>query len=45
MMIQMAYLDDWASIERDHISSLSGVVEDLEASTCRVPITGGARVF
>ncbi|KAJ0089880.1 hypothetical protein Patl1_14495 [Pistacia atlantica] len=40
---QMAYLDDWASIERDHISSLSGVVEDLEASTCRVPITGGAR--
>ncbi|XP_044464525.1 AUGMIN subunit 8-like [Mangifera indica] len=40
---QMAYLDDWASIERDHIGSLAGVVEDLEASTCRVPITGGAR--
>ncbi|KAJ4709529.1 QWRF motif-containing protein 8-like [Melia azedarach] len=40
---QMAYLDDWASLERDHISSLSGVVEDLEASTVRVPITGGAR--
>lgn len=40
---QMVYLDDWASLERDHISSLSGVVEDLEASTVRVPLTGGAR--
>ncbi|KAL9442557.1 hypothetical protein AB3S75_020970 [Citrus x aurantiifolia] len=40
---QMVYLDDWASLERDHISSLSGVVEDLEASTVRVPLIGGAR--
>lgn len=40
---QMVYLDDWASLERDHIGSLSGVVEDLEASTVRVPLTGGAR--
>ncbi|KDO62294.1 hypothetical protein CISIN_1g040190mg [Citrus sinensis] len=40
---QMVYLDDWASLERDHISSLSGIVEDLEASTVRVPLIGGAR--
>ncbi|KAK4853279.1 hypothetical protein QYF36_006525 [Acer negundo] len=40
---QIAYLDDWASLEREHISSLSGVVEDLEASTLRVPLNGGAK--
>lgn len=40
----MAYLDDWAVHERDHILSLSGAVEDLEASTLRLPVAGGARV-
>ncbi|XP_015892270.1 AUGMIN subunit 8 [Ziziphus jujuba] len=40
---QMAYLDDWAVHERDHILSLSGAVEDLEASTLRLPVAGGAR--
>lgn len=40
---QMAYLDDWAILERDHASSLSGSIEDLEASTLRLPVTGGAR--
>ncbi|OMP01632.1 hypothetical protein CCACVL1_03046 [Corchorus capsularis] len=40
---QMAYLNDWALLERDHISSLAGAVEDLEASTLRLPVTGGAR--
>ncbi|TXG60869.1 hypothetical protein EZV62_012232 [Acer yangbiense] len=40
---EIAYLDDWASLEREHISSLSGVVEDLEASTLRVPVNGGAK--
>ncbi|XP_021275586.1 AUGMIN subunit 8-like isoform X2 [Herrania umbratica] len=40
---QMAYLNDWALLERDHLSSLSGAVEDLEASTLRLPVTGGAR--
>ncbi|GLT49576.1 hypothetical protein SLA2020_231250 [Shorea laevis] len=39
---QMPYLNDWALLERDHISSLSGAVEDLEASTLRLPVTGGA---
>ncbi|RZB55680.1 AUGMIN subunit 8-like isoform X1 [Glycine soja] len=40
---QMAYLDDWAVLESDHIDSLSGAVEDLEASTLRLPLTGGAK--
>lgn len=40
----MVYYDDWALLERDHIVSLSGAVEDLEASTIRLPVTAGARV-
>ncbi|XP_062078468.1 AUGMIN subunit 8 [Humulus lupulus] len=40
---QMPYLDDWALLERDHMTSLSGAVEDLEASTLRLPVTGVAR--
>lgn len=40
---QMCYLNDWALLERDHISSISGAAEDLEASTLRLPITGGAK--
>lgn len=40
----MTYLDEWALLEEDHISSLAGAVEDLEASTLRLPVTGGARV-
>ncbi|GMI83983.1 QWRF domain containing 8, augmin subunit 8 [Hibiscus trionum] len=40
---QMGYLNNWALLERDHVSSLAGAVEDLEASTLRLPVTGGAR--
>ncbi|CAJ1944866.1 unnamed protein product [Sphenostylis stenocarpa] len=40
---QMAYLDDWAVLESGHIDALSGAVEDLEASTLRLPLTGGAK--
>ncbi|KAK9275458.1 hypothetical protein L1049_022725 [Liquidambar formosana] len=40
---QMVYLDDWAVLEGDHASSLSGAIEDLEASTVRLPVTGGAK--
>ncbi|XVF47879.1 hypothetical protein PTKIN_Ptkin03bG0145700 [Pterospermum kingtungense] len=40
---QMGYLNDWALLERDHINSLAGAVEDLEASTLRLPVTTGAR--
>jgi hypothetical protein len=43
-LIQIAYLDDWALLEKDHIDSLSGAVEDLEASTLRLPVTSGAKV-
>ncbi|KAK7304143.1 hypothetical protein RJT34_15221 [Clitoria ternatea] len=39
---QMTCLDDWAVLERDHIDVVSGAVEDLEASTLRLPVTGGA---
>ncbi|XP_010265520.1 PREDICTED: AUGMIN subunit 8-like [Nelumbo nucifera] len=40
---QLAYLEDWALLESDHLSSLSGAIEALEASTLRLPVTGGAR--
>ncbi|KAJ6742985.1 AUGMIN SUBUNIT 8 [Salix viminalis] len=40
---QIAYLEDWALLEKDHTDSLSGAVEDLEASTLRLPMTGGAK--
>ncbi|CAK9172061.1 unnamed protein product [Ilex paraguariensis] len=40
---QMAYLDEWASIERDHTSSLSRAIEDLQANTIRLPVNGGTR--
>ncbi|TKY73139.1 QWRF motif-containing protein 8 [Spatholobus suberectus] len=39
---QMTYLDNWEVLERDHIDALSRAVEDLEASTLRLPVTGGA---
>ncbi|KAI3790398.1 hypothetical protein L2E82_03402 [Cichorium intybus] len=41
---QMAYLDEWGLIEREHNLALSGANEDLQSSTLRVPITGGAMV-
>lgn len=40
---QMTCLDDWAALEIDHVDALSGAVEDLEANTLRLPLTGGAR--
>jgi len=40
----MAYLDDWAALESNHVDALSGAVEDLEANTLRLPLTGGAKV-
>lgn len=44
LLVQMEYLEEWALLERNHISSLKGAVEDLEASTLRLPVTAGARV-
>ncbi|KAF5176970.1 Qwrf motif-containing protein, partial [Thalictrum thalictroides] len=40
---QMSYLKEWALMDRDYSSSLSGAVEALEASTLRLPVVGGAR--
>lgn len=40
---QMAYLENWALLERDHSTSLNGAIKDLEACTLRLPVTGGAK--
>lgn len=42
---QMVCLEDWAMLERDHISSLTGAIGDLEANTLRLPLTGGTKVL
>ncbi|KAL3629688.1 hypothetical protein CASFOL_026910 [Castilleja foliolosa] len=40
---QLTCLDEWTSNERDHVKSLTWAIQDLQASTIRVPVTGGAR--
>ncbi|KAK9271382.1 hypothetical protein L1049_026972 [Liquidambar formosana] len=40
---QLVYLEDWALMDRDHSSSLSGATEALKASTLRLPVVGGAK--
>ncbi|KAF2324279.1 hypothetical protein GH714_011586 [Hevea brasiliensis] len=40
---QMIYLEEFALIDQDFSSSLSGAIEALRASTLRLPIVGGAR--
>ncbi|XVF45001.1 hypothetical protein PTKIN_Ptkin02bG0170500 [Pterospermum kingtungense] len=39
---QIAHLEGWALLERDHSSSLLGATEALKASTLRLPIVGKA---
>jgi len=41
----MVSLEDWATLERDHVSSLVGAISDLEANTLRLPATGGTKVY
>ncbi|PSS13959.1 AUGMIN subunit like [Actinidia chinensis var. chinensis] len=41
---QVAYLENWSSIEGDHTSSLSQAIEDLQSNTLHLPVTRGARV-
>ncbi|KAJ0233325.1 QWRF motif-containing protein 4 [Hirschfeldia incana] len=41
---QMVCLEDWAILEREHVSSLGGAIADLEANTLRLPLTGGTKV-
>ncbi|CAE6005550.1 unnamed protein product [Arabidopsis arenosa] len=40
---QMVCLEDWAMLEREHISSLAGAIGDLEANTLRLPLAGGTK--
>ncbi|KAH9608148.1 hypothetical protein KSS87_000079 [Heliosperma pusillum] len=40
---QMTCLEDWVLLDEDLSSSLNGVIEDLEASTLRLPVSGGAK--
>ncbi|KAL0739243.1 hypothetical protein Bca4012_015453 [Brassica carinata] len=40
---QMVSLEEWASLEREHVSSLVGAIADLEANTLRLPVTGGTK--
>ncbi|KAL2460319.1 QWRF motif-containing protein 2 [Abeliophyllum distichum] len=39
---QMSFLEDWASLDKDHSISLLGAIEALKASTLRLPVVGGA---
>ncbi|MBA0649329.1 hypothetical protein Goklo_016902, partial [Gossypium klotzschianum] len=41
---QIAHLEAWAVLDRDHSSSLLGATEALKASTLRLPIVGKAIV-
>ena len=40
----MGYLEEWSSLERDYVDSLSGTVEALTASILCLPVTDGAKV-
>ncbi|KAL7600996.1 hypothetical protein Lser_V15G21450 [Lactuca serriola] len=41
---QMAYMDDWASIQREHESALYVTVNDLVTRSVLLPIIGGVNV-
>ena len=38
-------LEDWANLDRVYTNSLSGAIEALKASTLRLPVVDGAKVF
>ncbi|MFS7917717.1 putative QWRF family protein [Helianthus anomalus] len=41
---QMAYIDEWASIQKEHESALFATTNDLQARSLSLPITGGVKV-
>lgn len=43
--LQMIYLEEFALIDLDFSRSFSGAIEALRASTLRLPVVGGARVW
>lgn len=40
----MTFLEDWASLDENHLISVVGAIEALKASTLRLPVVGGATV-
>ncbi|KAK9076790.1 hypothetical protein SSX86_005124 [Deinandra increscens subsp. villosa] len=40
---QMAYIDEWASIQKEHELALFATTNDLQARSLSVPITGGVK--
>ncbi|KAG9439846.1 hypothetical protein H6P81_020011 [Aristolochia fimbriata] len=40
---QLPYLEEWALVEREHSNCLLGAIEDLKASTLRLPVAEGAK--
>jgi hypothetical protein len=44
VLVQIAYLEQWPTIERENSISLLGATEALKASTLRLPVTSGAKV-
>lgn len=40
----MIHLDEWTTLDMDHLNSLLGVTAALKATTLRLPVIGGARV-
>ncbi|KAI3809009.1 hypothetical protein L1987_24974 [Smallanthus sonchifolius] len=40
---QMAYIDEWASIRKEHESALFATTNDLQARSLSLPITGGVK--
>eukprot|EP01018_Ginkgo_biloba_P015239 Gb_00551 [translate_table: standard] len=43
LSVQINYLEDFALLQQDHSSSVSGAIKGLEAATVRLPVTNGAR--
>ncbi|XP_076894878.1 uncharacterized protein LOC143547308 [Bidens hawaiensis] len=41
---QMGFIDEWASIQKEHESAVFATTNDLQARSLSVPITGGAKV-
>jgi hypothetical protein len=44
VLVQIAYLEQWPTLERENSISLLGATEALKASTLRLPVTSGAKV-
>ncbi|XP_068654626.1 QWRF motif-containing protein 2-like [Aristolochia californica] len=40
---QLPYLEEWVLVEREHSNCLSRTIEDLKASTLRLPVAEGAK--